>query len=360
MKKKCCVTCLVFVLLIVLAFGGTLLGIYISESNVMKSAVDRQGTVEEYLWSADDAFDLQKYPALQTEDGSVKILQLTDLHFRNQGTFAHEVGMNYIMDTFMQNQVRTLVKNNKPDLIVATGDLITFGNADFAYAELVSFFDSLQVPWTIVFGNHDADYNCDKAALAEVLLTGKNILFSPGPTNLDSLGNFIIRVNDASGTMKQALFMMDSNDWVKKDFPDRKYSALSAGVNAKQADWYRWAVAGVKNVLGENPMTSLFTHIAINGDGTNEVADFLSTVSNLGATKYTFSGHTHGRGNTYLDEENRLYFTTGMKTGINYNDDPNSGTGGSMLYLNISSPVRVQHINQGLFGAQILQEFVCA
>ena len=91
------------------------------------------------------------------KDQDFRILQLTDLHlvfgFLSKGK-----------DRLALDAVRTLIETSKPDLIVLTGDSIfpfwprsgTMNNRKQA-KKLMAFLDGFEIPYTLVFGNHDCE-----------------------------------------------------------------------------------------------------------------------------------------------------------------------------------------------------------
>lgn len=332
-----------------------------------------------YEWSEQDAFDIELYPSVTTDDGSIKILQLTDLHFMNQGTFGAGVGMNFLLDGFMQAQVRKIVKKNQPDLIVVTGDSITVDYSEYAYDKLGEFFDGLGVKWTVAMGNHDADYTADKAALFNVLQKYDSFVFQFGPTNFKhivteqdirggadgensallgkeirtGLGNFIINVKNAQGKVTQSLILMDSNDWVLEAHPDYAYSTPSADFYPMQVAWYRWVTSGLAAYNGGEPLpTTLFTHIGVGVDGTGQYG-MLDAIAEARSTGIAFYGHTHAVG-SYKTEtlSNGFQFANinGVKAGINYMEVSN--TGGTIAVLDAKGNAAVKLINETLFSTK--------
>ena len=92
-----------------------------------------------------------------TTDREFKVMQITDIHigggFLSKGT-----------DEKTLNAIATMVTKEKPDLVVATGDIAfpvpymagTFNNYSGAKA-FANLMESLGVYWDVTFGNHDAE-----------------------------------------------------------------------------------------------------------------------------------------------------------------------------------------------------------
>lgn len=142
-----------------------------------------------------------------------KILQLTDLHL---GFGPLSKGR----DKLALDAVRKLIKKSKPDMMVLTGDSIfpflpkagTLNNRNQA-KKLMAFLDSFEIPYTLVFGNHDCEIgsNCNKEELAELYKKGKYCILTEGRKELTGVGNFLIELVDDLGKVPLSLVMLDSN-----------------------------------------------------------------------------------------------------------------------------------------------------
>lgn len=147
------------------------------------------------------------------EDGDFRILQLTDLH----------LGFGLLSkgaDRLAMETVRKIIEQSKPHLIVLTGDLIfpflpkagTLNNRKQA-KKLMEFLDHFEIPYTLVFGNHDCELfsACGKEELAELYKQGSYCIFTEGRENLTGVGNFLVELVDPSGKVLLPLVMLDSN-----------------------------------------------------------------------------------------------------------------------------------------------------
>ena len=89
-----------------------------------------------------------------TTDRELKIMHITDIHIG--GGF-----MSKTVDEKALNAVATMVIKEKPDLVIATGDIAfpvpymagTFNNYSGAKA-FANLMETLGVYWTVTFGNH--------------------------------------------------------------------------------------------------------------------------------------------------------------------------------------------------------------
>ena len=152
-------------------------------------------------------------------DRDYKILQLTDLHL-GFGLFSGK------KDKLALEAVTELIHRTEPDLMVLTGDSVfpffpksgTMNNRKQA-EKLLAFLDGFQIPYTLVFGNHDCEMGstCNKEQLAEIFTTGKYAVFTKGryehsPQNpITGVGNFVVDLTDDQGKLLLPLILLDSN-----------------------------------------------------------------------------------------------------------------------------------------------------
>lgn len=176
-----------------------------------------------------------------TTDRELKILQLTDVHLGGGW-------MSIGKDAMAINAVAAMVTAEKPDLIVVTGDISypvpfqagTFNNKNGAriFARLM---ESLGIPWTITYGNHDTEaYSYyDRADLSDFYedesLT--HCLFRRGDDDVDGYGNQIIHVKNSQGLITQSLFLFDSHSYTDHDYFGILWKYDS--IHENQIRWYR-------------------------------------------------------------------------------------------------------------------------
>ena len=168
-------------------------------------------------------------------DRDFRILQLTDLH----------LGVGLISkgrDRLALDAVRIIIKRSRPDMIVLTGDSVfpflpkagTLNNRKQA-KKLMAFLDGFQIPYTLVFGNHDCEMGstCNKEELAQLYKKGKYCIFTEGRRNLTGVGNFLIELVENSGKVLLPLVMLDSNMYREGGW---FYSGFDC-IKEDQVDW---------------------------------------------------------------------------------------------------------------------------
>lgn len=182
------------------------------------------------------------------KDQDFRILQLTDLH----------LGFGFLSkgkDRLALDAVRTLIETSKPDLIVLTGDSIfpfwprsgTMNNRKQA-KKLMAFLDSFEIPYTLVFGNHDCELGstCNKEELAELYQQGTYCIFSEGRKDLTGVGNFLIELVDDSGNVLLPLVMLDSNMYGEGGW-------FFSGFDCIHDDQINWCMERLDAMKQDNP-----------------------------------------------------------------------------------------------------------
>lgn len=145
-------------------------------------------------WSASDTYTTDYAQHLEIGDKDAKILCLTDIHIRNYGTFAACLGVNFILDGMSEIQLKKLIKNVNPDLIVVGGDTVLTAWNDICTQQFCDFMEKFEIPWAPVFGNHDYEGRADKAKLAEIYESSEHCLFKSGPEGMNGMGNYIVNL----------------------------------------------------------------------------------------------------------------------------------------------------------------------
>ena len=219
-----------------------------------------------------------------TTDGDFKVMHLTDIHIG--GGF-----MSKDVDQKALNAVATMVTKEKPDLVIATGDIAfpipyvagTFNNHSGAKA-FANLMESLGVYWDVTFGNHDAEaYSYfDREAMAEFYENEEYqyCLFQAGPEDVDGYGNHIIEVKNSEGLITQAMVLIDSQAYIKGNIIE-SIKGTYDNIHENQVQWYENEITRMNDknkLIDENAdtvKTLAFFHIPLVEmlDGWNEFKD---------------------------------------------------------------------------------------
>lgn len=244
---------------------------------------------------------------IDDENLAFRVLQITDVHIKN----------NKSKDKKAFDTINQMVEVAKPDLIIVTGDITSEHDNMKAFKIFGEYMEGLNIPWTMTFGNHDAEGETDKATLSDYLLTLQNCVYEAGPEDVDGMGNHYINVTNKDGKVITSLIMMDSN----------MYYMTEEGVNDgydkfhdNQIAWYEQTIKNIaKEVNGDESkvVDSLaFFHIPMREYDTAYTQskkdksklygykfeqvfsskyddEMFETMLRLGSTKAVYVGHDH-------------------------------------------------------------------
>ncbi len=175
-----------------------------------------------------------------TTDGDFKVMHLTDVHI---GGGVLSIGK----DKKAINAVAAMITEEKPDLVVVTGD-ISFAvpwagtiNNKYAHEYFKRLMENLGVYWTVAFGNHDSeiyDYY-DRTAVAKMYEDEglKYCLFSSEDGGVYGECNHIINVKNGQGLITKSIIMMDTNSYTDEDPLGIRW--IYDNIHADQIEWYR-------------------------------------------------------------------------------------------------------------------------
>lgn len=281
-------------------------------------------------------------------DRDFKIMQITDIHIG--GGF-----LTKTVDEKALNAIAAMVTKEKPDLVIATGDIAfpvpyragTFNNRSGAKA-FANLMESLGVYWDVTFGNHDAEaYSYfDRKSMADFYENEEfeYCLFQAGPQDVDGYGNHTVEIRNTNGIITQAIILIDSQAYVEDSIIE-SIKGTYDNIHQNQVDWYESEIlrmnAGNEKISKEAvPVKSLaFFHIPLieMADAWDEFRengykdtdnfkyfdgmlgervccgygedDLFEKMVELGSTKAMFNGHDHINNATF--EYNGIQFSYG-------------------------------------------------
>ncbi len=176
-------------------------------------------------------------------DGDFKIMHLTDIHIGGGMLSAAQ-------DKMAINAVAAMIAAEKPDLVVATGDIAfavpwtgTINNA-YAHGYFGRLMENLGVYWTVTLGNHDSEsYNLyNRAAVARMYddESLEHCLFNSDDGGIYGEGNHVINVKNTKGLITKSIIMMDSNAYTGDDLLGINW--IYDNIHEDQIEWYRGVI----------------------------------------------------------------------------------------------------------------------
>jgi len=162
---------------------------------------------------------------LEVSDETIKILQITDLHLaygisnRDQKTY---------------DLITNLVKADDYDLVAITGDMTMSPQAPLLFKQLINHMESLETPWTFIFGNHESDFHHLSDFLKQIK-NAKYLYYKNGPELEDGgIGNFKINFVYQDEVIYHTYFLDTKAERKTYTEAEGKYDYLSEA----QVDWY--------------------------------------------------------------------------------------------------------------------------
>jgi hypothetical protein len=184
-----------------------------------------------------------------TTDEEFKVMQITDIHLGG-GLFSAST------DKKVLNAIAAMVTAEKPDLVIATGDIAypvpfsagTRDNKKAAQA-FANLMDGLGVYWTVTFGNHDTESysKYTREQISEFYSSDQfnYCLFSEGPEEIKGYGNSIIKIKNSKGFVTRAIVTLDSHAYMPSDPMGVKWEYDN--IHNNQTEWYKNEMAKLKN-----------------------------------------------------------------------------------------------------------------
>jgi 3',5'-cyclic AMP phosphodiesterase CpdA len=194
----------------------------------------------------------------------IKILQLTDIHIGNGFLCVKK-------DEMAMKAVCKLIEYTVPDLIILTGDVVypnslATGTNDnlTALKILASTIEMYKTPWTMVFGNHDAEFAAKytKSELCDFLESDelKYCLFDrgdgPDMLTVEGMGNHFINIYNADNSINSSMVMIDNGMYVGST----QMSGYSP-ISQNQANWYSFETASINWHFKKTVPSYMFYHV---------------------------------------------------------------------------------------------------
>uniref|UniRef100_UPI003217EEB2 metallophosphoesterase family protein n=1 Tax=uncultured Draconibacterium sp. TaxID=1573823 RepID=UPI003217EEB2 len=185
------------------------------------------------------------------DDGKFKIVQFTDIHYQYN---------SYRSDSALAI-VNTVIKNEKPNLVVFSGDVVCSKNTRLAWESFSKVMIEAKVPWAAVLGNHDIEYEMTGKQIMEQIEGLPYNLTVNGPDNISGNGNYVIEIRSSNNSKTAAvLYFLDSHSGLNSEAGLGSYD----WVKFDQIEWYRNKSSILTKTNGGNPFPALaFFHIPL-------------------------------------------------------------------------------------------------
>lgn len=202
-----------------------------------------------------------------TDEGTFKILHLSDVHYRvNEDTgeaapLCRDVNgdprSTYCTVANTTDFIARLIEDEKPQMIVHTGDIIdgdTHSAAD-GMNELYGLAIKAGLKWVASLGNHDDNSDLTRPEVMDYILSldsennySENNPLGPGGEDSESYGNFLLEIYDPREEAGSPLFRTYHLD----------STTNNVTVNQQQVNWFTETAS---KLTQEGVPAMLFTHI---------------------------------------------------------------------------------------------------
>jgi hypothetical protein len=259
-------------------------------------------------------------------DGTFKVVQFTDLHF----------GSDYNEDLHTLAVQGTILTNEKPDLMIITGDLVSGymwngRDKDWFYhhwRQLVEPMIVRNISWAIALGNHDIEADLSGNEIVALDSSNPLSLTKQGPSTIGGATNYHLPIySNSSSDISQMLWIFDSGQNGCQGVPGW------GCVQSSQVEWYKNESAYFTQQSGKVIPGVAFFHIplyehldlwnskVVYGNLEEDVGVCCSSVNTglfsamheVGDIKGVFCGHDHS--NDYYGDYNGITLGYGRKTG---------------------------------------------
>ncbi len=218
------------------------------------------------------------------KDGNFRILQIADTQ---DDTFA---------SPGMLHMIKTALEKYQPDLVVFTGDNTSTVSleldAKYALKSILSIVNDAKVPFTLVFGNHDAE-NVSKEYHMSCWRSYEYCLAYDAAPEIYGMGTHNLPIMSSDGKkVAYNLWMFDSNMY--DDVEGYDY------IHDDQLDWYVKTSNALKEANGGQPVPSLaFQHIV-----PYEIKDYVVETAEPDPNGFTSTNEETGEKHHYALDPN--------------------------------------------------------
>lgn len=184
------------------------------------------------------------------KNGDFKIVQFTDVHYKYDDQANSQIAldrMNEVLDA------------EHPDCVVFTGDAVVSNESFKGWDIVLDVCIRRNIPYAVVFGNHDDEYDHTRQELYDYISKKKGNLM---PVRIgDVAPDYVLTVKSSTDKNKDAalLYCIDSHSYTQvKSVPGYDW------IKFDQIAWYREQSKTFTENNGGTPLPALaFFHIAI-------------------------------------------------------------------------------------------------
>jgi len=182
-------------------------------------------------------------------DSTFRIVQFTDLHYK-AGAEPSKKSIS---------MMRATLDEQKPDLVVFTGDVVVSAPTKQGWDEVLEVVISRKIPYIVTLGNHDDESEMKRAEVAAYVSTKPYLVNKTASmAGVEGFLNAGITVKGKSGGNAAILYAMDSHAYSKIKRVDGY-----GWFGHNQIDWFRKTSAKFKEAQKDTLPALAFFHIPL-------------------------------------------------------------------------------------------------
>lgn len=255
---------------------------------------------------------------LVLKDDAFKILQLTDLHI---SSYPFEE-----LDQKTIRNIKNVINQSNPDLIVLTGDIIfsaVLENALEAFKAIADVFNAYDIPISMTYGNHDSEVYATREELRDSEEYFKNLAEKKHERIVDGKSAYCVEVKNTKNDILHVLYFLDSGDYTKYISDEDVYDHI----HPEHVIWFMDTAKLYKNTTDlaflhipfKEYQDAAFGEIAGNRGEESHVSYFNSGLFTAflesGTVKGVFCGHDHD--NDFIVDYHGITLGYGRVSGYN-------------------------------------------
>jgi hypothetical protein len=255
-------------------------------------------------------------------NGEFKIAQFTDIHWdENADNSTETVAI-----------IKNVIKTEKPDFIILTGDIVCYKPAREGWMSIAKTFSEAKISWGVLMGNHDPELDMTRQEIYDFLKKQPYYIGDIGPKEIHGTGNFLVSIQSSKkDKIAATLYCLDSNDYAKNELKHGHYD----WIHFDQIQWYRNNSQKLSKANGGKPLPSLaYFHIPLpeyneliksnefygekreKGASSPKInSGFFSSILEMEDIMGTFVGHDHD--NSFIGIKNDIALGYGRVSGLN-------------------------------------------
>ena len=184
-----------------------------------------------------------------TNDGKFKIVQFTDMHYVVGSEECKKV----------QNMINQTLDEEKPQLVIFTGDIITSSPQTEGWKEVLEPVVKRGLPWAAVLGNHDDEYDLKRNEIIRFLTKQPYSLVKENKQKIKGATNHALEVKGQDKKTNALIYCLDSHAYSQRE-NIKGYDWFAFD----QVKWYRETSAKYTKKNKNEPFPALaFFHIPL-------------------------------------------------------------------------------------------------